>query len=102
MSTLIPGGLFVTADEAAWLVQILAERGLEDGQPAGLLATLRKAAAGASNPPRSTASAWMEYMRRRAAKDGTEVPTVARNWRTSLANRGGPPPRSAFTDPGDK
>jgi hypothetical protein len=98
VSTIIPGGLIVTADEAAWLVRTLAERRLDDGQPVGLLTALRKAAAGASNPPRSTASVWLEFMRRRAAKDGIEVPTVARDWRASLANRGGPPPRSAFLD----
>ena len=90
MSTLIPGGLFVTADEAAWLVRTEAERGPENGPtPAGLLATLRKAAAGASNPPRSTGSVWLEYQRR-----------VLGNLPLRRSPRSGPLPRSAFTDGG--
>jgi hypothetical protein len=91
VSTIVPGGLFVTADEAAWLVRALAERRLENGQPAGLLASLRKAAAGASNPPPSTASVWMEALQRRMAGQPRRQDP-----------RSGPPPRSAFTDPGDK
>ena len=42
---------------------------------------------------------WLEYMRRRAAKDGITVPTLARDWRATLAGRGGPPPRSAVSGP---
>jgi hypothetical protein len=42
---------------------------------------------------------WLEYARRRAAKDGITVPTLARNWRATLAGRGGPPPRSAVSGP---
>jgi len=89
VSTIVPGGLFVTADEAAWLVRALAERRLENGQPAGLLASLRKAAAGASNPPRSTGSVWLEYQRR-----------VLGNLPLRRSPRSGPLPRSAFTDGG--
>jgi hypothetical protein len=46
-----------------------------------------------------TTAVWMEFMRRQAAKDGIQVPTLARNWRASLAGRGGPPPRSAVSGP---
>ena len=90
MSISIPGiGLAISADEAAWLVRVVAERGLEDGPPAGLLASLRKAAAGASDPPPGTASAWMEALQRRMAGQPRRQDP-----------RSGPPPRSAFTDGG--
>ena len=87
MSTIVPGGLFVTADEAAWLVRALAERRLENGQPAGLLATLREAAAGADSPSQGddTTKIWMEYQHLQ------EVGLPRRRSPNS-----GPLPRSAF------